>query len=56
MNDLHQCDDFFIPVFIPAFLLKLPPHPETNGGDTQVGDFLKNVQGWTDILPLDECE
>ena len=51
MSELYQCDDFFIP----AFLLKLPTQPEINKGNTQVEDFLKNVQGWTEISPLEEC-
>ena len=51
MSELYQCDDFFIPVF----LLKLPTLPEINEGNAQAEDFLQNVQGWTEISPLEEC-
>ena len=47
----QQSDDFFIP----PFLLKLLPQPDTDQSETQTEDFLKGVQGWTEYFPLDEC-
>jgi hypothetical protein len=47
----QQCDDFFIP----AFLLTQPPQPVTDRRDTQIEDFLKGIQGWTEYFWIDEC-
>jgi hypothetical protein len=47
----QQSDDFFIP----AFLMRLPPQPETDRRETQTEDFLKGVQGWSEYFPVDEC-
>jgi len=54
-----QSDDFYIP----AFLLKLPKEPVTNRSnrssficcESSNEDFLKDIQGWTEYLPLDDC-
>ena len=52
MNEL-QCDD----LFIPAFLLKVPPEAATaRRGKDEVEDFLKNVEGWTEFIPPDEID
>ena len=45
-----QSDDFFIP----QFLLSVLP-PETSRRETQIEDFLKGIQGWSEYLPVDEC-
>jgi len=54
-----QSDDFYIP----AFLLKLPKESATDWSnkkgltryENSNEDFLKDIQGWTEYLPLDEC-
>jgi hypothetical protein len=54
-----QSDDFYLP----AFLLKLPKEPAADWKDKKRvpfyensnEDFLKDIQGWTEYLPLDEC-
>ena len=55
----QQSADFFLP----TFFLKLPPQPENNRREkpeinwheTQIEDFLKGIQGWSEYLPIDEC-
>lgn len=51
MSEL-QSSDFVIP----AFLLMAEPHPETKGSSSQIDDFLKHVQGWSEVLPQEELE
>jgi len=52
MNE-QQCDD----LFIPAFLLKVPPEAATTRSDKdEVEDFLKNVEGWSEYILPDECD
>ena len=47
----QQSDD----LYIPAFLLRLMPLPETDRSETQTDDFLKGIQGWAEYFPIDEC-
>jgi hypothetical protein len=51
MMQEQQCED----LFIPAFLMKLPPQPAAVRRETQAEDFLKGIQGWTEYYPIDEC-
>ena len=52
MNE-QQSDD----LYIPTFLLKLPPKATSNArGSEDVEDFLKNVQGWSECIPPDEYD
>lgn len=46
-----QSDD----LFIPQFLLSVRPQPDASRRDTQVDDFLKDIQGWSEYFPIDEC-
>ena len=46
-----QCDDFFIP----TFLLKLLPKAKIERRETKIEDFLKDIQGWFEYFPGDEC-
>ncbi|HTN94909.1 MAG TPA: hypothetical protein VMJ33_10025 [Gallionella sp.] len=47
-----QSDDFFVP----AFLLKLPPQPDTGRHYTQTDDFLKDFHGWSECATPEDCE
>ena len=50
MDEL-QCDDFFVP----TFLLKLPPKPDSNGRYEHEDDFQKNTEGWAENFLLEDC-
>lgn len=41
---------------IPAFLLLPQPRTEASGTHNSIEDFLKYVQGWSEILPPEELE
>lgn len=52
MNE-QQCDD----LFIPAFLLKAPAKAATTrDSKDEAEDFLKNVEGWSEYIHLDEYD
>ena len=41
MDEL-QCED----LYIPAFLLRLPPKKDFNGNEEKEVDFLNNIEAW----------